>query len=212
MRCAPVVFVPAPIYGLSFRWLLPETPGENSRRVFDFDDFRVTPHYPAKSPLDDILGKVLPGTDEYVTEKYAIEIMRIFDEWGQGLKTAPPAVGILAKHLHASLEAGSLVPAQQSTLRTGDGIEVFRSRFAANVVRGRERFLEEIKTYFALMSRVELAEFEMTAIEEVAGSSPMVRSEIRYDLVGMAKDGRREERVGHWLTQWSRDSANEWRV
>jgi tetratricopeptide (TPR) repeat protein len=211
MRCAPVLFLAAPLQGLSFRWLLPETPGENNP-VVDFADFRVTPHYPLKSPLDDILQNVLPGTDQYVTEKYAMEIMRLLDEWGQGLKAAPPALGILAKFLDASLEAGSLVPAEQSTLRSAYGIEVVRRQFPRNIVSGRERFLEEIKTYFALLSRVETVEFEMTAIREIAGSSPLVRAEIRYDLIGIANDAKREERVGHWLTEWSRNASNEWCV
>ncbi len=210
MRCAPVLFLPAPIHGLSFP-LLVEPRGENSGAL-DFADFPVTPHYPAKSALEEIVQKVVPGTDEYVTEKYAVEIMRRLEEWAQGLKAAPPAQGILAKFLDASLEAGSLLPIQQSALRAADGIEIFRRHFAENVLPGRERFLEDIKTYFALLSRVETAEFEMTAIEGIAGSSPRLRAKIRYDLVGIGKDARREERVGHWLTEWSRDSSNEWRV
>ncbi len=92
MRWAPVLFLPAPLYTSAFRPLLAETPGDR-KPVFDFADFRVTPHYPAKSPLDDVLRKVIPGTDEYVTEKYAFEIMRLLDEWSRALKEAPPALG-----------------------------------------------------------------------------------------------------------------------
>ena len=77
---------------------------------------------------------------------------------------------------------------------------------------GRERFLQEIKTYLASMSRVETAEFEIIGIEEIAGSSPLVRVEIRYDFVGTRTDAGREERIGQWLTQWSRDESNAWRV
>ena len=36
--------------------------------------------------------------------------------------------------------------------------------------------------------------------------------DIRYDLVGTRKDAGREQRVGHWLTRWSRDEAQGWRV
>ncbi len=211
LRWTPVLFLPAPILVPSLRPLLREASGTGNP-AFDFADFRVTPHYPAKSPLDGVVLKVVPGTDEYVTEKYAFEIMRLLDEWRQALEAGPPALEVLAKFLDASLEAGSLVPVKQSTLRAADGIEVIRRHFAANVVPGRERFLEEIKTYFASMSSVETAEFEMTAIEEIAAPSPLVRTEIRYDLVGMGKDGSRGERVGHWLTQWSRESTNDWRV
>jgi tetratricopeptide (TPR) repeat protein len=211
MRWAPVLLVPAPLYSSPFRRLIAGTPS-NGNFAFDFADFRVTPHYPAKSPLDDVLRKVLPGTDEYVTEKYAFEIMRHLDEWSQGLKAGAPSIGGLAKFLDASLEACSLVPAPQSTLRSGSGIEVFRRTFANSMVLGREGFLQEFKAYLGSMSRVETAEFEITGIEEIAGSSPRVRIHIRYDLVGSGTDATREQRVGQWLTQWSRNAANEWRV
>jgi tetratricopeptide (TPR) repeat protein len=211
MRWAPVLFLPAPLHARAIRLLLQETPGERNPAP-EFADYLVRPHYPAKSPLDDVLRKVAPGTDAFVTEKYALEMVRLLDQWSQALKTGAPALGVLAKFLDTSLEACSLVPIQQSSLRSGGGIEVFRRRFATNTTLGRERFLQEIKTYLASMSHVVTAEFQITAIEELAGSSPLVRAEIRYDIVGTAADARREQRVGQWLIYWSHDAANEWRV
>jgi tetratricopeptide (TPR) repeat protein len=211
MRWAPMLFLPAPLHSSSFRPLLAETPGNRSS-AFDFADYRVTPHYPAKSPLDDVLRKVAPGTDEYSTEKYAFEIMRLLNEWGHALKEETPSLGVLAKFLGASLEACSLVPVQQTALRSAYGIDITRRTFASDAVVGRERFLQEIKGHLASMSRVETAEFEITGIEEIAGSSPLVRADIRYDLVGTGADSAREQRVGHWVTRWTRDAANGWRV
>jgi tetratricopeptide (TPR) repeat protein len=211
MRWAPVLFLPAPLHSSPFQPLPAETPG-NRNPAFDFVDFRVTPHYPAKSPLDDVLRKVAPGTDEYITEKYAFEIMRLLNEWGHALKETTPSLNVLAKFLDASLEAGSLVPVQQTALRSAYGIDVTRRKFAANAELGRERFLQEMKDYLASMSRVETAEFEITGLEEIAGSSPTVRANIRYDLVGTGTDAAREQHVGHWMTQWSRDESNGWRV
>ena len=211
MRWAPMLFLPAPLYSSSSRPLFAEIPDKDNL-AFDLADFRVTPHYPAKSPLDDLLRKVVPGTDEYVTEKYAIEIKLLLYGWSQALKASSPALDILAKVLDSSLEACSLVPMQQTAVRTGNGIEVFRRKFSTNVVSGRERFLQEMKAYLASMSRVEMAEFEITGIEEIAESPARVRIEIRYDLVGTGTDATREQRVGRWLTQWSRNAANEWRL
>jgi|HubBroStandDraft_6_1064221.scaffolds.fasta_scaffold00589_3 tetratricopeptide (TPR) repeat protein len=213
MRWAPVLLLPAPMHARAFRPLRAESPAD-CNATFNFADFRVTPHYPAKSPLDDILRKAVPGSDEFITEKYAVEIKRLLDEWSQALKAGSPAIGVLAKFLATSLQATSLVPVQQSALRSGDAIEVFRRRFATDVVSGRERFLQEIKTYFAPMSKVETAEFEITGIEEIDSASRLFRVDIRYDLVGTRKDAGREERVGYWKTQWSRgeSEAVEWRV
>jgi tetratricopeptide (TPR) repeat protein len=207
----PMLFLPAPLYSRSFRPLLAETPG-TGKLPFDLADFRVTPHYPAKSPLDDVLQKVVPGTDEYVTEKYAFEIMRILDGWSRALKAAPPALDVLSKALESSLEACSLVPVQQAAVETRKGLEVFRRKFSTSVELGRERFLQEMKTYLAPMTRVETAEFEITGIAEIAGSPALLRVEIRYDFVGTGREARREQRVGRWLTQWSENATKEWRV
>jgi Flp pilus assembly protein TadD/peroxiredoxin len=211
MRWAPVLFLPAPLHAQAFRPVFAETRGDQNSS-FPFADFRVTPHYPAKSPLDDVLRKVVPGTDEYLTEKYAFEIMRLLEEWGRALKAAPPALEVLAKFLDTSVEATSLVPIQENSVRPGVGMEVFRRRFASSGVPGRERFLNEIKTYLAAMPCVETAEFEIVGIEETAGNSPRVRVDIRYDFVGTRTDQGRQERVGHWLTEWSRDEASGWRA
>jgi tetratricopeptide (TPR) repeat protein len=211
MRWAPLLFLPAPLQERAFRSLLPETPG-GGNPALDFADLRVRPHYPTSSPLDEVLGKVTPGTDAFVTEKYAFEILRLLEEWSRSLKSGPPASRVLAKFLDASLEACSLVPSQQVSLRSRDGIDVFRKTFATDVVLGRERFLEEMERYLVAMPRLDTAAFEITGIEEMPGSSPLVRVEIRYDLVGTGTDATREQRVGQWLTQWSRDAANGWQV
>ncbi len=210
-RWAPVVFLPAPVHALPFRSALPGLVQDETSSL-PFADFRLTPHYPVKPPLDDLLRQVIPGADEYLTEKYALEIHQLLDEWGRGLKVATPALAVLGKFLDDSIEATPLLPTQENSVRSGRGLEVFRRRFATNFVSGRERFLHEIKTYLAQMSRVETAEFQIVGIEEAANPSPTVHIDIRYDLVGERAALGREERIGHWLTQWSRDESNGWRV
>jgi Flp pilus assembly protein TadD/peroxiredoxin len=179
---------------------------------FPFADYRLTPHYPAKSPLDDVLRLVAPGSDEFVTEKYAFEIARLLDDWSRGLKAAPPAVGVLAQFIDSSLEATPLLQSQETTVRSGGGIEVTRGRFAANLETGRERFLEEVKNYLTSFARIESAEFEIVGIKEIASSPLSVEAEIRYDLAGARADNAREERIGNWSTRWTRNDANAWRV
>src|ERR1700736_1632814 len=72
MRWAPMLFVPAPMRALPFGAKFTAPPRAISS--FPFADLRLTPHYPAKSPLDDVLRLVAPGSDEFVGEKYAFEI------------------------------------------------------------------------------------------------------------------------------------------
>src|SRR5579863_8305556 len=91
MRWAPMLLLPAPLYSSPLRRLIAGTAG-NDAPAFDFTDFRITPHYPAKSPLDDVLHKVLPGSDEFITEKYAFEILRLLDDWSRALKAQLPSL------------------------------------------------------------------------------------------------------------------------
>src|SRR5260370_34495740 len=163
--------------------------------------------------MDEVLRQVVPGCDEFVTENYAFEIAKLLSEWSKALLGASPALTTLAKFLDTALEATSLVRAEERTLRAGYGIEVSRRRFAADGgVPDRERFLQQMKTYLGAFSRIEPAEFEIVRIEEMASSPLTVRAEIRYDFVGALAGGGREERVGHWLTRWSREESGGWRA
>src|SRR6266851_4639817 len=211
MRWAPALFLPAPLYGSPFPSLR-RPGGEVPVPFFPFADFRITPHYPAKSPLGEVLRHVVPGRDEFVAEKYALEIARLLNDWSQALRAAAPALTTLTKFLDAALEATSLVPAEERTLRSGYGIEVLRRRFATGGISGRERFLQQMKTYMAWFSRMETAEFEIVGIEEIANSPLTVRVDVRYDFVGALASAGREERIGHWLTRWSHDELGGWRA
>jgi Flp pilus assembly protein TadD/peroxiredoxin len=209
MSWSPLLFVPAPPFASPFRLSFA---GSLDDEQFPFTDVRLKPHYPAKSPLEDTLRLVAPGTDQYITEKYADEIMNLLGIWGEGLKSATPALAELTKLLDPSIEATPLVPVQEICLRSGNGLEIFRRQFTSQAAPGREQFLHQIKTYLSLISRVETAEFEIVGIEEMAGASSDARVDIRYDLVGTRADNQREERIGHWRTRWSRDGSNAWRV
>ncbi|HKN33662.1 MAG TPA: FG-GAP-like repeat-containing protein [Terriglobales bacterium] len=186
--------------------------GSAAASSFASTDFRLTPRYPAKSPLDDVLRHLLPGSDEYVTEKYAFEIMALLAEWARELKAAPPALSAAAKFLSESVEGAALRPAEQIPVRSQYGIEVVRSQFASSALSGRDRFLAEIKAYFSPLARLETAEFEILAIEEAASSGLTLNVEILYTLIGTRTDAMREQRIGKWLTQWLQDGSKQWQA
>src|ERR1700692_2057243 len=73
MGLAPLLLRSAPLFGTSFLFAGPEN-GTNRQAAFPFADNRLFPHYPVQSPLADVLKLVAPGSDQYVTEKYAFEI------------------------------------------------------------------------------------------------------------------------------------------
>jgi tetratricopeptide (TPR) repeat protein/peroxiredoxin len=203
---APVLFRPAPFYASSFLFATQKALSDPTS-AFSYADVRLTPHYPAKSPLEDVLRLVAPGSDEYVTEKYAFEIGAQLNQWSRALRSSIRDLSPLAMSLDASMKASPLIPIKSTPLRSGDEIDIVRRHFAPDIIAGRERFLEEIKGWLAEISHVETAEFEITAIEQTASAPLTVRLNIRYDIVANRNDRRREERVGSWYTEWSRDEA-----
>ena len=86
---------------------------------------------------------------------------------------------------------------------------MIRRQFAQSSSTGREQFLNQIKAYLSDFSRFETAEFEIVGIQE---SGTNLSIQIRYDLLGVKKDGAREGRIGQWLTQWSSDGPSPWRM
>jgi hypothetical protein len=78
------------------------------------------------------------------------------------------------------------------------------------MVLGRDRFLDGFRGYLHGLARMDTAEFEIVAIEQISGVPLSVRAQIRYDLVAVRQDERREERVGSWKTEWSQDESGAW--
>jgi tetratricopeptide (TPR) repeat protein/peroxiredoxin len=211
MGLAPLLLRPAPFQGAAFLFAPPHT-FSTIDPAFPLADLRLTPHYPAQSPLAEVLRLVAPGSDEYITEKYAVEVGLLLKQWSQSLKASARDVSALAKLLDPLIEAPSLVPARETPLRSGYGIDAVKRQFSARAVPGREQFLREVQAWLGQVSQVEVAEFEIYGIEEIAAAPLTVRLDIRYDMVASRGDDRREERVGSWRTEWFRDESGAWKA
>ncbi len=205
MGLAPLLLRPAPFAGLPFIFDPPAV-------GLAFSDVRLKPHYPVASPLEDVLRLVTPGSDEYITERYAWQIEALLKQWGQALQVSASDLGVLAKSVDPSIVASSLVPVSETALRSGTGINTSRRLFAGAVVPGRERFLEQMRAWLGQIATVETAEFQITDIAEIAPVPLTVRLSIRYDIVALRKDQRGEERVGSWHTEWLHDEVQGWKA
>ena len=206
MRWAPALFLPAPIYGAGMRSLFP--PGA----AFDaaLSDLRLTPHYPQKSPLDDVLKLATPGADGYVSEKYAFEIEATLNKWGKELQTKSFGREALTRLLHATVALTSLKSREETRPGMAHGISAFRRTFGSAVVSGTENVAEEIRAYLRAYSEIDRAEFEITALAGEPESG--VQTEVRYRLAGALHDGGREQRLGKWAMRWTADSSGQWKI
>jgi Tfp pilus assembly protein PilF/peroxiredoxin len=176
----------------------------------EFSEGRFSPRYPRKSPLDDVIRYLAPGSDEYITEKYAAEITQALKGWTKELLRQPPALDILATFVPPSMQATSLTHADEKTVRREYGIEVVRRTFGAETTMERGAFAEEVRSYLLGLRRIEIAEFQIVGIEQTKDSPLRVSTKIRYDFVGERENEKREERIGWWSIEWSRDGSQAW--
>lgn len=211
MGLAPTAFRPAPLFG-SFPFLERTLLPSESRPAFPFTDVRLAPNYPVKSPLADVLGRVPPGSDEYITEKYAVEIESILNQWGQALLRSPNDYRALADFLDPSIQAAPLIASKTTKIRSSFGIEIERREYGARVVSGRDPLLDSLGAWIDPASRVKTAEFEIYAIEVIGDSPIKVRIRLRYDVVAELKDQSTEERIGSWQMEWGASAAQRWKA
>src|SRR5271163_3102096 len=129
MGLAPLLLRPAPFHGSSMLFGAPWASG-HERSPFALSEALLTPHYPAKSPLEGVLRLVAAGSDEYVTEKYAFEIGTLLQRWSEALRASVSDFSALAESLDEGIEATSMVTEKEITLRSGNGIDCVKRRIS----------------------------------------------------------------------------------
>ncbi len=200
---APLLLRPALFHESLLSALPAELPA--SAPAFPFSEYRLTPRYPARSPLEDVLRLVAPGFDEYAEERSALEVGLVLARWSQAFRSGD--LSSLANSFDPAIEASLLVPVKETHLRTG-ALRCSRREFPAATSPGAERFLESLHGWIGHDARVETAEFEITSIEEMDGNPLTLQLEIRYAIVAAQKDGSREERIGSWKTRWNAQQSS----
>ncbi len=163
------------------------------------------PQYPARSPLEDVLRLVMPGSDGYVTEQYAAELALVLRQWSAGFRSSD--LRELSHSLAGSVQSCSLTPAKVTPLRARYGVACERREYATDVTPGADHLLAQLKAWIGPTVRVAYAEMEITSIDEI-GSAPLaVRTRVRYNVVAGGPDAHREQRVGYWRMEWLRGEA-----
>jgi Flp pilus assembly protein TadD len=206
----PLLLRPAPLFGLSL-WPFAV---DRAFAVPQLDDtaIRYRPHYPSPSPLADILKLVPPGADDYVTEKYAVEIESVLAAWSNQIKASSANIDALSTALDPGISITRLRDSAVKTLRSSFGIDVLERTFAGNSVRAIPNALSEIRAWLGTVETILTAEFEIFSIEVTSENPLSVRVALRYDIVASRSADIREERVGTWHMQWQRDSSNAWKA
>ena len=205
LRWTPVLFLPAKIAAIPIG-LEEQRP---ARPLCELHDLHITPQYAAKPSIEDLFVQLLPGADEFVSEKYAAEIERVLAPWSRELKIKRSS-SILGKNLDSALEAISFSPVRDSVVRSLYGIEVRHRQFAEARKVDPQTVLRDFDSYFRVFRQIDTAEFHLVSLREVSPSQFQTRT--RYEFAGQLAQGAREQRIGTWLIKWARAREDDWRI
>lgn len=178
-----------------------------------FTDVRLAPHYPSRSPLDDMLALMAPGSDAYVSEKYASEIAARLEPWKAGLLASPPAVEQLAALLSPGFEA--VVPGAHSDDAKppySDFVSFQEKRLGDTQSYNRAAFLKSWSKHLEPFASLRTAEFEIVGVSPSHRESLIAETEIRFALAGRTRAGNVFEQTGTWLLTWVWTGNDPWLV
>lgn len=166
-------------------------------------DLHVHPQYRSAAPTDALAARIEPGSDEFVLEVDCSRVARVLDEWSSSLRQSPIRVGAIEKTIAAEFRGGSLQPQETIRVRSDHNLTIERLRFSSEAsLRGGE-FVKQLDSSLREFSRIVTAEFQVTEIERTPDG---IKARVRYELVGSGDKIHREQRIGCWECEWTRDT------
>ena len=169
------------------------------------------PKAPAITSVDRILGNVVPGKDGWVTELYDEEIKQKLSLLKDSWKKRPLDSSVLSGLLSADFQGARPRPPQERTTERAGNPFVSLYATESSPVLGRIQFLTETEEWLARFREVSSVELKTTGIVLERETPPQVLLPIRYNIVGRASDGSRQQATGYWTTRWRKiDGQWQW--
>lgn len=157
-------------------------------------------------------GQLEPGSDHFITEKYANELETVLNSWSESLCAPTRDLNVIHSRLSATVTGSALGKATLSPLRTQPPIQSEKATFPASQQLTRASFSESLHEYLSPFRKIEKVELQIEEIKPVAATPLQIRTSIHYDLLGTIDNDRREERTGEWELAWQSNSPGEWSV
>jgi tetratricopeptide (TPR) repeat protein len=162
------------------------------------------------------LRKVQPGFDDFVAEKYQLQVATIFARWSDQLLKSPSQTADIEAVLATSLVATSPIPAESQPVRTSSFLNVFRSKFSAEKSVERAACVRDWRTALSHFSALQTAEFQVTEIhlsgESTTAPPSSLQTRVRFELVGSGAGFHREHRIGNWDLTWALSASGELKI
>ncbi len=206
LACAPAILRAAPLCAGSSLALSHDS-AQPSVGTAPVHDFRISPKYPSRSPLEDVLRLVPAGSDQYVTEKYVSETAWVLKQWGVHLQ------GGRYEELREWMSTDLRVPpfTWRVTRETKHGaLRTETHAFLAEPAAPVSAIRATLQQWLGPAAKVERADFEITSIH-MSSQGPLTATvTVRYDVLTGSPGIYRKQHIGHWSMDWqSRALSNE---
>ncbi len=167
---------------------------------------QLVPHYRSRSSLDEILEKVDPAKDIFPTETAAFEINRVLLRWSESLTAKSPDVDEIHKSLISNFIGSSFQFTEETIPRSDAALGIWKRRFNLHSTLNSTDFIPALQNYLG-PGKFLTAEFKIVDIDLSSTSPVSVRTRVRYDLVDTAPAYRRQQRIGFWEMEWTRNAS-----
>ena len=153
---ASSLLLPAPIFGLPAlgeplrlrQARLGAAPAVKAEAPPPYADFRIVPHYPAHSPLEELIRKARQKEDDFPSERFSRAIETELAQWASELRKSPKNVRMLAALLSPRLAAASPRPQELREIRGPAALKLQRASFSTELSLDRGTFLEQFQSTF----------------------------------------------------------------
>jgi Flp pilus assembly protein TadD len=167
------------------------------------------PALKAPETLAPFLEHLEPGSDEFALERDATALETPLRELAELFRSGRPG-NVGARLLAPDFRGGRLVDAEAAATVAATPLTVVRSAAAPERPLDSRAFATELQRLLADVTTITVAELLITAIE-APSSAGVVRTRVRYDLVGTGARAWRVEHVGVWAMGWRRTDGG-WRI
>jgi Flp pilus assembly protein TadD/peroxiredoxin len=182
--------------------------------VVAHDEIQETAPYRPKLAIPETLEPFLkhlePGSDGFPAERDARELEARLGELSDALR-AGRADRVAEWLLASDFRGGRLLPVDETSSNDGRAFEVKRARsIPLELSLSSASFGGELRRLLENLREVTVAELSITSID-VPTTSGLVRTDVRYDIVGAGAKAWRVQHVGVWRMSW-RKPASAWQV
>jgi Flp pilus assembly protein TadD/peroxiredoxin len=174
--------------------------------------FTYRPKLVVPEAVQPFLEQLPPGKDAFPEEREAEELAARLAELSERLRKNPEGATEISDFLLApAFRGGRLQPTDEVEVSGRSALQIFRARaMAEEPVLDSRGFSLELRNLVEGFRKVALAEFLITSID-VKREEGLVRTSVRYDIVGPGKDVWCVQRLGVWQLRWRRGPEG-WRV